>query len=384
VRAALSTDSHPAPAHLPTPAAVMARAGEENFSVASWVLPFQTRRRLLAIYGFARLADELGDAAPGDRLAALDWLQEELERVYAGRARHPLLVRLQDTLSECPLPREPFQRLIEANRVDQRVTRYETWEQLLGYCHLSADPVGELVLSAFGRASPERIALSDRICTALQLTEHWQDVAEDLDRGRIYLPREDLERFGCGERELRGTGASGADVSGAGGVEVGVSGVGVSGAGGAGVSEVGGVEVGVSGADASGMSWRVRGLLAFEVARTRQLLEEGVPLIGTLRGRERVALAAFVGGARAALSAIERAGYDVLAGPPRATRARRAAALVRTLAETGLRAKTTMPVTTAMPMATAMPTATVKQTAGECPSASAAGEYRPASRGRQE
>ncbi len=283
------------PADLPTPAAVMARTGGENFPIASRVLSRHLRERLLAIYGFARLADELGDAddrrvgGPEKKLAALDWLEAELERAYAGRARHPLLVRLQETLRECALPREPFARLIEANRVDQRVVRYETWEQLLGYCRLSADPVGELVLGAFGRATPERIALSNKVCTALQLVEHWQDVAEDRDRGRVYLPAQDMERFGCSEHELRGGGVS-------------------------------------------GTGWRVRGLIAFEVARTRALLEEGAPLIHTLRGRERVAVAAFASGGRAALEAIERAGYDVLEGPPRATRARRAVALARTLA----------------------------------------------------
>ena len=182
---------------LPTPAAVMARAGGENFPVASRVLPRRVREHLLALYGFARLVDELGDTAAAgaagaggtpDKLAALDWLEGELQRAYAGEARHPLLVRLQGTVCECALPREPFLRLIEANRVDQRVARYDTWEQLLGYCHLSADPVGELVLGVFGAATPERVARSDRICTALQLAEHWQDVAEDLRAGRIYLP----------------------------------------------------------------------------------------------------------------------------------------------------------------------------------------------------
>jgi squalene synthase HpnC len=281
---------------LPTPAAVMARAGGENFPVASRVLPRRVREHLLALYGFARLVDELGDSAaagaagaggPPDKLAALDWLEGELERAYAGEAQHPLLVRLQGTVRACALPREPFLRLIEANRVDQRVARYDTWEQLLGYCHLSADPVGELVLGVFGAATPERVALSDRICTALQLAEHWQDVAEDLRAGRIYLPAEDLVRFGCAERDLAQPAAA----------------------------------------------WRAKGLIAFEVARTRELLGEGAPLIGTLRGRERFAVAAFVSGANAALRAIELAGYDVLGGPPRAGRARRAAALVRTLAE---------------------------------------------------
>jgi squalene synthase HpnC len=288
-----SPSSSSPPPDLPTPAAVMARAGGENFPVASRVLPRHVREHLLALYGFARLVDELGDAAasadraggPRDKLAALDWLEGELERVYAGEASHPLLVRLQGTVYECALPREPFRRLIEANRVDQRVARYDTWEQLLGYCHLSADPVGELVLGVFGSATPERVAHSDRICTALQLAEHWQDVAEDLRAGRIYLPAEDLGRFGCTERDL----------------------------------------------DPPVASWRVKGLIAFEVARTRELLGEGAPLIGSLHGRERLAVAAFVSGADAALGAIERAGYDVLEGPPRAGRTRRAAALARIL-----------------------------------------------------
>jgi squalene synthase HpnC len=278
------------PGGIPTPAAVMARRGGENFQVASRVLPRQIRERLLSVYGFARLVDELGDewaGEPRDRLAALDWLEDELRRAYDGQARHPLLVRLQATLRECALPRECFQRLIEANRVDQRVSRYETWEQLLGYCRLSADPVGELVLGVFAKATPERIALSDKVCSALQLVEHWQDVAEDLRRGRIYLPAEDRERFGCSPEALARAHAD----------------------------------------------WRVRGLIAYEVARTRELLEEGAPLIGTLQGRERVAVVAFVSGGHAALDAIARAGYDVLSAPPKASRPRRAVVLARTLAE---------------------------------------------------
>ena len=281
------------PPYLPTPAAVMARMGAENFPVASRVLPRRNREHLLALYGFARLVDELGDAEgrpPAERLAALDWLEAELERTHAGEARHPLLVRLQQTVRECALPREPFLRLIEANRVDQRVARYDTWGQLLGYCHLSADPVGELVLGVFGAATAPRVACSDRICTALQLAEHWQDVAEDLRVGRIYLPAQDMASFGCTERDLAQPHAG----------------------------------------------WRVKGLIAFEVARTRELLGEGAPLIGTLYGRERLAVAAFASGAGAALGAIERAGYDVLGGPPRAGRIRRAAALARTLAKTGM------------------------------------------------
>ena len=276
-----------APIGAPTAEAVMARAEGENFPVASRVLSRRVRSHLLAIYGFARLVDELGDSARGDRLAALDWLREELDRAYEGRAEHPLLEGLEPTLRECALPREPFVRLIEANRVDQRVSRYETWEELRGYCRLSADPVGELVLGVLGMATPARIALSDSICTALQLTEHCQDVAEDYASGRVYLPAEDLARFGCATAEL--------------------------------------------GAEHAGEP--LREVLAFEVARARGLLADGAPLIDELRGRARLALAGFVAGGRSALDAIERAGFDVLAGPPRATRPRWLLALVRTLLE---------------------------------------------------
>ncbi len=140
----------------------MARSRAENFPVASRLLPPELRSHLLAIYGFARLTDQLGDELAADRLAALDWLEGELDRAYAGTATHPLMVRLGETLASCPLPRAPFARLIEANRVDQRVSRYERFEDLLGYCALSANPVGELVLGVFGVATPERVASRTR------------------------------------------------------------------------------------------------------------------------------------------------------------------------------------------------------------------------------
>ena len=193
--------------------------------------------------------------------------------------------RLQQALRERPLPRAPFERLIEANRVDQRVSRYRTWEELRGYCALSADPVGELVLCIFELATPARIELSNSICTALQLTEHCQDVAEDLAQGRIYMPLEDLERFGCTEADLA------AEHAGA----------------------------------------PLRALLAFEVARARGLLADGAPLLGQSRGTAKLALAAFVAGGHAALDAIERADFDVLAGTPRVSRTRHVLALAATL-----------------------------------------------------
>ena len=319
-------------------AAVMARAAGENFPVASRALPRRLRRHLLALYGFARLVDEIGDSGPDGggvgsagagvgsagagersdgagarsdgagaqptgvgaelrgevsaetpqaRLAALDELERELDRAFEGRATRPLLVALEPTLRECRLPREPFARLIEANRVDQRVSAYDTWEQLRGYCALSANPVGELVLHVFDAATPARVRRSDAICTALQLAEHCQDVAEDLRRGRVYLPAEDLRRFGCSAADLHAEHAR------------------------PGIAAV----------------------LAFEVGRARGLLAQGAPLIDELEGlRERLAVAAFVAGGRAALEAVERAGFDVLAGPPRAGGRLRLRALAATLA----------------------------------------------------
>src|SRR5579862_4613608 len=138
-----------------SPELIMARAATENFPVASRLLPRSLREHLLAIYGFARLVDQLGDDEPSDRLAALDWLQDELDRAFAGTAQHPIMVALARSINACRLPRRPFERLIEANRVDQRVHSYETWQDLLGYCDLSANPVGELVLGVFGAATPE-------------------------------------------------------------------------------------------------------------------------------------------------------------------------------------------------------------------------------------
>jgi squalene synthase HpnC len=271
----------------PSAREVMARAEGENFPVASRALPRRVRAHMLSVYGFARLVDELGDSAPGDRLAALDWLERELQRTYDGNPEHPLMARLAVTVRECALPREPFERLIEANRTDQSVSRYETWQQLRGYCALSADPIGEIVLGIFGKATPARIALSDSICTALQLAEHCQDVAEDFAAGRVYLPAEDLARFG----------ATTADID----------------------------------PRAECDDTALRAVLAFEVQRARALLDDGAPLVGELRGRERLAVAAFLAGGRAALEAIERARYDVLSGPPRASGWRRLRALVGVL-----------------------------------------------------
>jgi squalene synthase HpnC len=260
---------------VPSEAAVLERARTENFSVASLLVGRETRDHLLAIYGFARLVDQLGDAVEGDRLEQLDWLEAELDRVYDGEPEHPLMRRLAPTVRALSLPREPFVRLIDANRRDQRQSTYATFEDLVDYCDLSANPVGELVLYVFHVATPERVALSDSVCTALQLLEHWQDVREDYEvHGRVYLPAEDLERFG--------------------------------------------VEAGHFSGDAYDR------LMAFEIDRARAMLDDGAPLVGTLRGRARLAVAGYVGGGRANLDALA-------AGSRRASGKAMLAATLRTL-----------------------------------------------------
>ncbi len=255
-----------APAGLPDAGAVMAKAADENFTVASRLLPAASRRHLLAIYGFARLVDDIGDESDLDRASALDWLDGELALAAEGKAHHPVLVRLTPTLRDRHLPLEPFRRLIDANRQDQVVTRYPTFDDLLAYCALSANPIGELVLRVFEMATPDRLALSDRVCSGLQVVEHLQDVGEDLARGRVYLPLEDLARFGCTEADLAAPTASP----------------------------------------------RVRAVVRYEAARARDHLTAGPPLAATLRGRMRIAVAGYVAGGLAALDAIDAVDGDVL------------------------------------------------------------------------
>ncbi len=272
-----------APAGIPLEAEVMARAGTENFPVALRVLPRRRRDGLLAIYGYARLVDQLGDAYAGDRLAALDWLEAQLDAAL-GQAPsttvHPVVARIAGLVRSSGAGERQLRDLIAANRMDQTVHRYATFEDLLGYCHLSADPVGRLVLLAFDASDERRVAWSDRICTALQLAEHWQDLAEDLRAGRCYLPADDLERFGVGDDQL--------------------------------AAAVAGGRAGTA----------LRGLVAFEVARARRILAEGAPLVADLRGGARVAVAGFAGGGQAALDAVADCGFDPFAGTPRPSRAR--------------------------------------------------------------
>lgn len=255
------------PGDIPSAAQVMSRVGGENFPVALRILPAATRSDLLAIYGFARLVDQLGDDASGDRLAHLDWLEAELDRAYGGRAVHPVMVRLASTITALSLPRAPFCDLIEANRRDQRVSHYASYDELVDYCRYSANPVGRLVLAVFGVATPGREVLSDQVCTGLQLVEHTQDVGEDALRGRVYLAARDLERFGCAEAALLEPSAGPA----------------------------------------------LRAVVALYAARARSCLDAGGALMATLHGGPRVAVAGFVAGGLASLDAIERADFDVLA-----------------------------------------------------------------------
>lgn len=250
---------------LPESHEVLPQARAENFPVALRLLPRARRRDLMALYGFARLVDDTGDEAPGDRAAALDALERDLERAFRGAATHPLLRRLEPAIAAHALPRQPFLDLIEANRRDQRVPRTGTWDDLLAYCALSANPVGRLVLRVFDSATPERDAWSDAICSALQVVEHGQDVAEDFARGRVYLPAEDLARFGCAEADLARAPASPA----------------------------------------------LRSVVALQVERARALLAQGAPLLAELRGAARLAVAGFTAGGHATCDALERAGFDV-------------------------------------------------------------------------
>lgn len=264
--------------------AMAARASGENFPVALRLLPAAQRRHLMAVYGFARMTDDIGDRAPvQDRLRLLDELEADLGRLQDGSAERAEVRALSPVVSQCSVPLQLFADLIQANRQDQVVSRYQSFDDLLGYCRLSANPVGRIVLHIFGAFSPQRAELSDRVCTALQLAEHWQDIAEDLRAGRVYLPQEDMGSFGCSESDLA----------------------------------------------AATAAPRVRGLVAFETGRAGVFLAAGAPLTGTLRGFARISVAGYVAGGRAALAAIAAADHDVLSDTPRPRRPRLAAELLR-------------------------------------------------------
>jgi squalene synthase HpnC len=276
---------------VPDARAIYVQAGDENFPVASRLLPRAVRADLMAIYGFARLADDIGDEAVGDRLAMLAWLDDEVGRAGAGTGTHPVVRRLGRTIAARHLSLQPLRDLVEANRQDQSVHRYRTFEDLVGYCRLSAAPVGRLVLEVLGAKTDEREAWSDDVCIGLQVVEHLQDVAEDLAQDRIYLPLEDLAAEGCDEADLAAPTAGPA----------------------------------------------VRRVVAREVSRARELLASGAPLAASLPWRPRVAVAGFAAGGMAALDAIERADHDVLARRCRPRPARLMVRLAQMLASPAAR-----------------------------------------------
>jgi squalene synthase HpnC len=243
----------------------------ENFPVALALLPRDVRADLRAIYAVVRTIDQLGDEWPGDRTAALLAFRRDLATVWTtGRPHSPVLAALVGPARRRELPRGPFDLLVAANLQDQRVTRYECFSDLLDYCALSAAPIGRLVLAAFGAASPERVALADRVCAGLQVVEHLQDVAEDRRAGRVYLPLEDLAAHRVRESDL----------------------------------------------DAASASLALRGLISAELGRVTGLLDAGEPLLADLSGWARLAVAGYLAGGRAAVDGIRRVDCDVLPRTP--------------------------------------------------------------------
>src|SRR5690606_32675874 len=182
----------------------LARTHYENFPVASLLLPRSLRQHFANVYAYCRWADDLGDeTGDADRsLALLDWWREQLQRCYAGEADHPVFVALRQTIDKFAIPEQPLEDLISAFEQDQHVHRYETFEQLHDYCRRSADPVGRIVLHLCRNVSEQTITWSDSICTGLQLANFWQDVARDFDIGRVYLPREERQRFEYSDDDL--------------------------------------------------------------------------------------------------------------------------------------------------------------------------------------
>lgn len=272
------------PAHLWLHAAdvraVARRARTENFPVASVLFSRTLRPKIAAVYAAARLIDEAGDTAPGDRAAVLDLLETELRRLPV--ADVPVLAALGPLVRD-GLTVEPFLDLVAANRQDQSVSRYATRAELRGYCRLSAEPVGRIVLDLLGLATQERCSWSDDICAGLQIAEHLQDVGEDLAAGRVYLPVDDLDRHEVDAALL---------------------------------SRV------ADGTAPAAERARVTALLAGEVAWARSLLEAGRPLVRTVPGRSRLAVAGFAAGGHAALDAVLAAGADAVRVTPSPSRRR--------------------------------------------------------------
>jgi squalene synthase HpnC len=263
----------------------LARTHYENFSVATWFLPKRLRQHFFNIYAYCRISDDLGDEV-GDPAASLDLLNQwegELNACYAGIARHPVFVALAETIRELDIPKQPFADLLKAFRQDHTVTRYQTFEDLLGYCQYSANPVGHLVLYVCGYRDAERQTLSDFTCTALQLANFWQDVSVDYEKGRIYLPLEDFHRFGVSEEDIA----------------------------------------------ARRNTRKFCDMMCFEVERAREWFAKGLPLAEKVDRNPAIDIELFIRGGQEILNAIERQKYAVLGSRPVISKTRKLALVAR-------------------------------------------------------
>jgi len=263
----------------------LARTHYENFSVASWFLPKRLRQHFFNVYAYCRISDDLGDET-GDCAASLQLLDEwesELNACYSGAPRHPVFVALAGTVREFDIPKHEFADLLTAFRQDQTTTRYQTFEDLLGYCRYSANPVGHLVLYLCGYRDPERQQLSDFTCTALQLANFWQDVSADFAKGRIYLPLEDFQGYGVSADDIR---------------------------------------------DGKNTK-QLREMMRFEVHRAREWFERGLPLVGKVSRELAIDIELFSRGGQEILNAIERQGHAVLGNRPAISKGRKLTLVAR-------------------------------------------------------
>ena len=261
----------------------LTRTHYENFSVATLLLPRRLLRHFHSVYAYCRWADDLADETGGGprALALLRWWRQELLRSYEGEARHPVMIALRSTAVKFKIPPKPFLDLLFAFEQDQLVKRYPTYAKLLDYCRYSANPVGHLVLYLCEAFTPERAQLSDHVCTALQLANFWQDVSRDLDIGRVYLPDEDMKRFGYLREDLL----------------------------------------------ARKFTPAFAELMRFEVDRTRDLFYRGFPLVERMPDDMRSDIELFIRGGLGILKKIEAQGYDVWRRRPVLTKLEKAALL---------------------------------------------------------
>jgi len=263
----------------------LARTHYENFSVASWFLPKRLQQHFFNVYAYCRISDDLGDEVgnASASLRLLDQWQAELNACYTGTPKHPVFVALSETVRACNIPKHEFSDLLTAFRQDQTTSRYGTFQDLLGYCKNSANPVGHLVLYVCGYGDVERQRLSDFTCTALQLANFWQDVSVDYAKGRIYLPLEDLRRFGVEESDIA----------------------------------------------AQRNTPQFLQMMKFEVERAREWFQQGLPLVGTVSRELAVDIELFSRGGQEILNAIERQGFAVLGRRPAIPKARKLALVAR-------------------------------------------------------